>query len=256
MLDKWERLVMQYFGGKTRIAPKLAGFMQPFVSGAYVEPFVGSAAVMVKISAPVRIGSDINGALITMWRALAAGWQPPENVSEAEYVAVRAKGDPSDPLTAFVGIGCSFSGKWFGGYARNTRCDNYAIAAAHSLTKKIPKLQGVNWLCSDYRQIDYPPESVIYCDPPYQGTTGYAGAGNDFNGSFFWNFCREKSKSGHRVFISEYAAPDDFKVCLTIETNLEIRNSSNKRMPRIEKLFTPAINLKSIRSLFHGRRFP
>jgi DNA adenine methylase len=228
---------MQYFGGKRRIAPQLAGFMQPFIGPSYVEPFVGSAAVMVRISASVRIGSDINAALISMWRGLASGWQPPENISEAEYVTVRAKNDPNDPLTAFVAIGCSFSGKWFGGYARNTRGDNYAGACARSLTKKMTMLKDVDWRHSDYRHIEYPARSVIYCDPPYQGTTGYAGI--EFDWALFWDFCREKTRSGHKVFISEYSAPEDFEVCLAIETNLEIRNKDNKRMGRIEKLFSP-----------------
>ena len=230
---------MQYFGGKTRIAPKLAGFIQPFISDAYVEPFIGSAAMMVRISAPIRIGSDVNAALISMWRALAAGWIPPENISEAEYAAIRAKADSSDPLTAFAGVGCSFSGKWFGGYARNKRGDNYAAACAHSLLKKMTMLKGVDWRCGDYRQIEYPPGAVIYCDPPYQGTTGYVGAGGEFNWPLFWSFCREKAKLGHKVFISEYSAPSDFVACLTIETNLEIRNSANERMVRVEKLYTP-----------------
>ena len=229
---------MQYSGGKQRIAPKLAGFIQPFVRDAYVEPFVGGAAMMAAISAPVRIGSDINGALITMWRALAAGWLPPTDVSEADYAKVKAKADPNDPLTAFVAIGCSFSGKWFGGYARGVN-GNYAACAVRGLAKKMVNLQGVDWRCSDYRQIEYPEGAVIYCDPPYQGTTGYAGAGNEFNWPSFWNFCREKAKLGHWVFISEYVAPSDFKECLAIQTALTRGIRMKAKSPRIEKLFTP-----------------
>ena len=231
---------MQYFGGKQRIAPKLSAFMQPFVRDSYVEPFVGGGAMMSAITAPVRIGADINCALRNMWRALANGWIPPESVSEAEYAAVRAAANPNDPLTAFVAIGCSFSGKWFGGYARGAIGRNYAANAAHSLAKKMVYLQNVEWRCSDYRALECPTGSVIYCDPPYQGTTGYAGTPAAFNWSSFWDFCREKAKlDGCTVFVSEYAAPSDFKECLAIETRLDIRTADGKKSPRIEKLFTP-----------------
>jgi site-specific DNA-adenine methylase len=55
---------MQYMGGKQRIAQRLADYIQTFVDERqiYVEPFVGSAAVMCKIKAKERIGSDINEA--------------------------------------------------------------------------------------------------------------------------------------------------------------------------------------------------
>jgi DNA adenine methylase len=230
---------MQYFGGKQRIAKKLAEVIAPIARerGCYVEPFVGGAAVMAAIDAPVRIGSDVNAALITMWRALANGWQPPDTVSEEEYAMVKARNDHTDPFTAFVAIGCSFSGKWWGGYARNAIGHNYALSAVRSLKKKLTTLHGVDWRVSDYRKLEYPKNSVIYCDPPYQGTTGYAGAPGKFNWFEFWQFYRDKSFAGHAVFVSEYSAPDDFEACMLIATKTSIRMADGNVSPRIEKLF-------------------
>jgi DNA adenine methylase len=200
---------MQYFGGKHRIAPKLAAFMQPFVRDIYIEPFVGGASVMAAMTAPIRIGADVNCALITMWRALADGWLPPKVISETEYAAVRTLANLNDPLTAFVAFGCSFGGKWFGGYARDVNGSNYAARSGRTLAKKMINLKGVNWECSDYRALEYPPGSCVYCDPPYKDTTGFAGTGK-FNTPAFWDFYRDKAKSC-RVFISEYVAPPDFE---------------------------------------------
>ena len=176
---------MQYFGGKQRIASRLAAVLTPLAiqRGVYVEPFVGGAAVMSAVSAPVRIASDSNVALISMWTALAAGWSPPEDISEATYASVKAAADIHDPLTAFVGFGVSFAGKWFGGYARDGgdyikarggEGRNYAAAAASSLRKKMRGLEGVQWIAGDYRSCPTPHGAVIYCDPPYAGTTQYS----------------------------------------------------------------------------------
>lgn len=39
------------------------------------------------------------------------------------------------------------------------------------------------------------------------GTTGYAAG---LNHDEFWQWCRERVYDGHKVYISEYQAPDDF----------------------------------------------
>lgn len=157
-------------------------------------------------------------------------------VSEADYTKINKARDPNDPMTSFVGFGCSFAGKWFGGYARGDGDRNYASNAASSLQQKIATLRNVRWENSDYRALDYPPRSVIYCDPPYQGTTQYGGAPETFNWDEFWNFCREKSRLNHIVFVSEYAAPLDFICVKEIKTKLDIR-TSNGVNARTEKLF-------------------
>ena len=195
---------------------------------------------MALIDAPCKIGSDANEALINMWTALGAGWRPPEQVSEADYRRVKDAADYSNPLTAFVGFGCSFAGKWFGGYARGGTDDrNYAANAASSLRKKLRGMLGVGWRCGDYRALSYSTDSVIYCDPPYQGATQYGGAPDPFDWHSFWQFCRDKANAGHAVFVSEYQAPPDFHAILEINTKLSIRAADGSQPPRIERLFVP-----------------
>lgn len=230
---------MQYFGGKHRIAKRLVDYMTPGVleRGIYVEPFVGGASVMSLMSAPVRIASDANVALVTMWRALAVGWTPPTAISEEDYARVKSTCDPLDPLTAFVGIGLSFSGKWFGGFARDGTSRNYAANAETSLRRKNAGLRGVEWHAGDYRDCPMPSGAVIYCDPPYAGTTQYDGVGK-FVTSEFWDWCLSKSEDGHIVFVSEYDAPEEFEPVLSIHTKTDVRTKFGKAR-RVEKLFMP-----------------
>ena len=75
---------MQYMGGKEKIANQIVEFMQPEIDkrGIYVEPFVGGASVISRVSASVRIGADIHEALINMYKALSNGWIPPKTLTE------------------------------------------------------------------------------------------------------------------------------------------------------------------------------
>ena len=231
---------MQYFGGKQRTSAKLAAFMRPYVEarGAYVEPFVGGASMMAVQPAAVRVGGDANVALISMWRALAGGWEPPETITEVQYAEVSRLCDLYDPLTAFVGFGVSFAGKWFGGFARGGAGRNYAANAASSLRKKMKGLGGVEWWAGDYQQCPLPPRAVIYCDPPYAGTTHYGGIAT-FDWGLFWEWCLAKHAEGHAVFVSEYAAPPGFRVAFEVATKTDIRTKANGKEARIERLFVP-----------------
>lgn len=178
-----------------------------------------------------RVASDSNHALITMYRALQDGWLPPDDVSEDLYAEYKAKQDPSDPLTAFIGIGCSFGGKWFGGYARQ-KGYNFAAGGRRALQKQLPSIMGVRFLAQDYKDW-YPSDKLIYCDPPYENTTGYK---DKFNHVEFWDVMREWSKN-NTVVISEYNAPEDFRCVVEIPTKTIIRDAGNKPLQSVERLF-------------------
>jgi DNA adenine methylase len=170
---------------------------------------------------------------------IITGWIPPEILTEEEYKKIQSIKDDNDPLTAFAGFGCSFGGKWFGGYARSNNRQSYAKNAHNSCLKKIKLLNSENtvFIHSDYKNMTYPSRFVIYTDPPYANTTGY-GATGLFNNNEFWEFCRELNNKGCKVFISEYTAPEDFKVVLEIPTKLSMHVKDGKSSKRTEKLFT------------------
>ena len=77
-----------------------------------------------------------------------------------------------------------------------------------------------------------PPNSIIYCDPPYAGVTKYA---YSIDHEKFWAWCREKVAEGHDVFISEYNAPDDFVCVWEQEVRVCVDPGTSKQA--IEKLF-------------------
>ena len=228
---------MRYFGGKARVAAKIANF----INGArgedqpYWEPFVGGGWILSRVHGKPNYASDKHCALIAMWDSLTRGWRPPTCVTAEDYYAAKDLPD-SDPRKAFIGFGCSFAGKWFGGYAKSGS-RNYAMNAANSLDKKMRSMRETSFFCADFLT-DAPPEQgmLIYCDPPYKGTTGYATG--DFDVDAFWKKCKSLSDSGHAVFVSEYTAPAGFECVLEVKTHTDIRNSMEEQEARVERLFT------------------
>ena len=198
-----------------------------------VEPFVGGCNVISKMSGE-RYCYDINEYLIEMYKAVQNGWTPPAIITEEEYDYIRNNKDKDKPLTGFVGIGCSYSGKWFGGYARNKTGRNYCLNAHNSILKQLNDIRDIKFDCKDYKELEFD-DCLIYCDPPYKDTTKYPIIG-EFNTEEFWNVMRNWSKN-NTVIISEYEAPYDFECIKEIHTKTDIRNSDGKRENRVERLF-------------------
>lgn len=224
---------MQYFGGKQRIADDIVPIIQLFRGDRpYFEPFVGGANIIHKVTGGVRIASDIMPDLIALYKELQNGWQPPMNLTVEQYQQLKADPEPT-ALKAFAGFGCSFAGKYFGGYAGNNTERSYATNAANSLKKKTKGLDGVDFYCGSYDSFT-PQGCLIYCDPPYKGTTAYKGAGK-FDSERFWDICR-KWATNNIVLISEYDAPSDFILVWEKAVKTDIRGTAGQ-LDRIERLF-------------------
>lgn len=84
---------MQYLGGKSKIAKWLCAAIAPVRRGReFWEPFCGGLSVSVALSeSGPGLVSDANHALIALYRAVAAGWDPPSTVSEDDYKRARAR---------------------------------------------------------------------------------------------------------------------------------------------------------------------
>ena len=234
---------MHYLGGKFRTAKPICAFLNSIALAewggeppCYIEPFVGGANIVPKLAFKHRVASDVNEAMITLYRSLQCGWVPPTTVTEDEYAYYKKMQDATDPMTAFVGIGCSFSGKWFGGYARDPKSDrNYALNAQRSLIKLAPKLDGILFNSVPYSWYD-PVNSLVYCDPPYAGTTGYAGTPT-FDHGVFYDVVRKWAVKGNVIVVSEYNAPKDFECVLAMNTHTDMQTKNGGKESRTEKLF-------------------
>ena len=236
---------MKYMGSKARHAKEILNVIFSEVNRvsagrtSWVEPFVGGANMIDKVPKGLRrYGNDINSDLIALFQGVQDGsYIPPDEVLEQEYKEAR-HGDVRPAHRAFVGIGCSYSGKWFGGYARGNTNNgdprNYCLESKKNLLAQ--DIEGVVFTSGDYQKMEIPPNSIIYCDPPYVGTTKYK---DDFDHESFWRWCKEQNQKGHLVFVSEYTAPPDWKCIWEKQVNNSLTKETGSKRGT-EKLFSPS----------------
>lgn len=192
------------------------------------------------------IVSDKNEALIVLYQAVRDGWYPPKTLSKVEWESSRSLPD-TDPLKAFAGFGCSVLGKWFGGYEAPRTCSyqkkgepqrtmqvDRCAACRDSLLRDIPKLSQCDFITADFLETEpFSWQGVIYADPPYAGTTGYAATG-PFDHDRFWARCAEWERHGVPVLVSEYTCPVPHDVLWSKTYGLSI--SAGRRV-HTDKLF-------------------
>lgn len=187
---------MRYFGGKQRISKQLSQYLnlQLKDNQTFVDLFCGSCNIITKIDRNrLRIANDKHKYLIEMWKALQEGWMPPQEITREEYQQIKNDKDSQPYLTGFVGFGCSFAGKWFGGYASSDN-RNYCLNAHNSLLNKLQSLQDVKFYNKNYSELNIPKGSLVYCDIPYKNTTPYCRHEvGEFNHDKFYQWVRENS---------------------------------------------------------------
>ena len=207
----------------------------------YVEPMVGGANTIDKVEGN-RIGADSHELLIGALKLIRDNPQSiPDLITEDDYSREKA-GEFNSQMTGFIGFAMSFGGKWFAGYRRDVKgtkgcIDNMSTQtrrSKQSAVKQSANIQGVDFVNAKYQDLEIPASSIVYCDPPYAGTTKYKDG--DFNHTEFWQKCRDWCADGHQVFVSEYNAPDDFVCVWEKEISVNVaKNSKGKK--GVERLF-------------------
>lgn len=230
-------------GGKGRIAKAIVKAIvdrHPDAPRAY-EPFMGGGAVTARLAQHYPVtASDAHPDLIALWRAVLKGWHPPEVVTEAEYAELREQTEPS-AMRGFVGFGGSFGGKWFSGYARGgyngTTPRNHQGESARAIERIGTALRAgvVTVELRDYATTPVLPDSVVYLDPPYRGTQGYATGG--FDHVDFWAWAELVASHSH-VYVSEYWAPPWWSCVWSAQKRQSVTLPSQGRGLRTERLFT------------------
>lgn len=235
---------MKYVGSKNRLSKELAPIIQSYITEdteGYLEPFVGGANMIDKIRCKHRVGCDIHEELIELLRYVQViDNELPYDISEKEYKDVRDnKEDYPKWFVGLVGFCATFGSKYFGGYARGFKADkitprNISNEAIRNVEKQRESLYGIAFLNCDFRSINpniY--NHVIYCDPPYRGTTKYAT--EMFPHDDFYDWCVKMSKN-NIVLISEYNMPEEQFECIwqkEHKTSLDVKTHKK----RVEKLF-------------------
>ena len=235
---------LKYLGSKRRIAKHILPIILANRKHEqwYVEPFAGGMNSVMDVHGK-RLANDMHPYLINMWKELLNGWTPKKYTRE-EYQAIKDNPISYEPhVVGWVGFNCSYSGKWFGGFAGKTKTKvgtvrDYQEEAIRNVSAQVPSLQGVQLSNVDYLDIVIPEKSIVYLDPPYEGTTDYKLGG--FNHKDFWDYARELVRQGHAVYVSEYQSPQDFTCVWSkeVKSSLSANGASGGNKNSIEKLFT------------------
>ena len=236
---------MKYMGGKSKIAK----YILPIILDGrrkeqwYIEPFCGGLGTFDKVTGN-RLACDNNKYLIAMWQGLQQNKERPIYITKELYSDARTEFNNktnikfSDFEIGWIGWMASFNGRFFdGGYSGTVGKRDYINEQIRNTEKQIPLIKGAVFESGDYRETSmfYPDNSIIYCDIPYKGTKQYA-TSKSFDYDSFYNWCRNMKHHGHRVFISEYDAPNDF----TCIWEKEVTNSMNSTITYrpTERLYT------------------
>lgn len=232
---------MKYMGSKNRIAkhilPIMLKEMEEKGYTTWVEPFVGGGNMIDKVpESYTRVGYDLNGHVI---QALLDIRDKVKELPESFTCEDRKHWKLQQPTTlkSWACIVTSFGADLNGGYSRESGSDDTTFCGygKRNALKQSPKIQSVDFICASYKDVKVT-NSLIYCDPPYQGTTGYkTGA---FNHEEFFQWCRDMKSKGNSMFISEYNAPNDFE--LVWEGEVKTNFSSTRKTAThnaVEKLF-------------------
>lgn len=234
---------MKYMGSKARFSKEILPIILKGRTAEqwYIEPFAGGMNMICDVDGK-RIANDIQTYLIAMWDALVyKKWQP-KKIDKDFYNLVRDNKKQYDAhIVGWVGFNCSYSGKYFGGFAGETNTKigtvrDYQAEAINNVLKQVEKMNGVEFTNKAYYDLQLPTNSIVYCDPPYEGTTKYA---NEFDHTYFWEWVRSISKQGHTVYVSEYKAPNDFKCVWSKEakSSLSANGQIGGNKLSIERLF-------------------
>lgn len=200
-----------YFGGKQRIAARIAALLPPHRH--YVEPFAGSLAVLLaRDPAPFETVNDLDGALVTFWRVCRE--RSHELLRECELTPHgRAELDDTEPLAVpgddletarrvWVRISQSrgqstaretVGWRQFLDPATRISMPDYLAAYTARIPAAAARLRHVSLenrpaldVVADYGQH---PAVLLYCDPPYLGS--------------------QRGKEGHARYGAEMHTPAD-----------------------------------------------
>ena len=229
---------MSYVGGKSLSAGHILAVLNDpiFDNMDYMEPFVGYAHVLRRvIKKRSYTASDNNALLVKLLRGIQNG-RPIPHISKVEYDIL--KNEKTISLRrAVAAFTYSFNGKEWGGYTTIYNGATGQRRPPEERKRYYEKLRlnnafqrtSIQHCC--YTAIQ-PHNKLIYCDPPYAGTTSYGG---DFDHYKFWQTMRKWSQD-NVVFVSEYAAPSDFICVASRNKAMSLRGAHRKQM-RTENLY-------------------
>lgn len=181
--------LLKWIGNKQRVADEIISFF-PDEFDRYVEPFLGSGAILGSLAPQKAIGADILPQLMGIWELLKCD---PDRLVEAygrhrdridlgidkkivyrdALESYNARPNPEDFV--FLTRSC------YGGVIRfrksdgamSTPCGAHTPVSTDSFRKRVTlwssRVQGTEFLTSDFREVfsRVGEGDLVYCDPPY-----------------------------------------------------------------------------------------
>lgn len=209
-------------GGKSRLRSQVASLLQHVARAAEVsaieDRYCGTLAIsrgLYEAGSLVRAAIDHNEPLIRLYEAVRGGYVPPDVLTLEQYNAIlHGRQDPRDPLTGFALCFCSHSGKFGSGYAydderhaEGTTSRSAAAKAQQDLLALRPMLQRIELRCEDATAFFPAACSLLFFDPPYEGTAEYHAAAPHDHARYRRRLI-ERSRE-HFIVASEFAMPPD-----------------------------------------------
>lgn len=181
--------LLKWIGNKQRFAHEIVGYF-PGRFGTYIEPFLGSGAVLGTLAPERAVAADILKPLIEIWQTLATEprtlkqWYAERwhalAADEGAYNRIRSSynAEPNGADLLFLARSC------YGGVVRFRHADGYMSTprGAHkpispeAFAERVDvwhlRTSGASFVHSGYEEVmeSARPGDLIYCDPPYSHT--------------------------------------------------------------------------------------
>lgn len=119
------------------------------------------------------------------------------------------------------------------GLKLSTDKSNYVHKLARNINclNRLERESNITFTNSNYLDLEFEPNCIIYCDPPYKDTKDYD---QNFTHEQFYDWCRNQKEL---TLISEYNMPDDFIKISEIKTKSSM--SATATVDALERLYIP-----------------
>lgn len=215
--------LLKWIGSKQRFAHEIVScFPQKF--GRYIEPFLGSAAVLATLAPQSALASDAFEPLIEIWRTLhddidlLIEWyndrrckmMAGDKVAEYERIKASYNRRPNGADFLFLCRSC------YGGVVRFRKADGYMSTpcGAHTpISVDSFAKRAIEWrrrtIGAEFRLMDYAAAmqtavkgDLVYCDPPYRDSQAILYGAQAFELQRLFESIRECKKKGVFVALS------------------------------------------------------
>lgn len=194
--------LFKWIGNKQRFADEIIGYF-PRTGGTYIEPFLGSGAVLATLAPERAVASDLLSPLIQVWQALAEtpdelkrwyrerwhAMMSGDKVQEYEKIKAAFNHQPNGADLIFLSRAC------YGGVVRfrqgdgymSTPCGVHAPVSPMSFDTRVDiwhsRTRGTKFLVEDFETVmdQAIAGDVVYCDPPYTHTQSILYGAQTFN---------------------------------------------------------------------------